>query len=98
ALLRVVRFTLKAAEDPKLVEAITDTPQKFDPATEMKRAFQFAWLAPLETLAQEPQFTTFAAKFELLSNSKIGGKQSLLWPALNAKDPVAIEEKPAATP
>ncbi|MDB5665871.1 alginate lyase family protein [Cypionkella sp.] len=81
ALLRVVRFTLKAVEDPKLVEAITDKPQKFDPPAEMKRAFQFAWLAPLATLAQEPDFTTFAAKFELLSNSKLGGKQSLLWPA-----------------
>ncbi|WP_054006631.1 alginate lyase family protein [Cypionkella psychrotolerans] len=98
ALLRVVRFTLKAVEDPKLVEAITDKPQKFDPATEMKRAFQFAWLAPLETLVQEPEFTTFAAKFELLSNSKIGGKQSLLWPALDAKDPAATEEEPATTP
>lgn len=98
ALLRVVRFTLKAVEDPKLVEAITDKPQKFDPATEMKRAFQFAWLAPLETLVQEPDFTTFAAKFDLLSNSKIGGKQSLLWPALDAKDPAATEEDPATTP
>ena len=98
ALLRVVRFTLKAVEDPKLVEAITDKPQKFDPAAEMKRAFQFAWLAPLETLAQEPEFTTFAAKFELLSNSKLGGKQSLLWPALDAKDSAATEEQPAATP
>lgn len=98
ALLRVVRFTLNAVEDPKLVEAITDKPQKFDPATEMKRAFQFAWLAPLETLVQEPDFTTFAAKFELLSNSKIGGKQSLLWPALDVKDPAATEEAPAATP
>ncbi|MES2433328.1 MAG: alginate lyase family protein [Pseudomonadota bacterium] len=89
ALLRVVRFTLKAVEDPKLVEAITDKPQKFDPAAEMKRAFQFAWLAPLETLVQEPEFTSFAAKFELLSNSKLGGKQSLLWPALDAKEPTA---------
>ncbi len=87
ALLRVVRFTLKAVEDPKLVEAITDKSQKFDPATEMKRAFQFAWLAPLETLVQEPEVTSFAAKFDLLSNSKIGGKQSLLWPAPIAKDP-----------
>ena len=98
ALLRVIRFTLNAVEDPKLVEAITDKPQKFDPATEMKRAFQFAWLAPLETLVQEPDFTTFAAKFELLSNSKIGGKQSLLWPALDVKDPAVTEEAPAATP
>ncbi len=98
ALLRVVRFTLKAVEDPKLVEAITNKPQKFDPAAEMKRAFQFAWLAPLETLVQEPEVTTFAAKFDLLSNSKIGGKQSLLWPALDAKDPVATEADPATTP
>ena len=98
ALLRVVRFTLKAVEDPKLVEAITEKPQKFDTAAEMKRAFQFAWLAPLETLVQDPEFTSFAAKFELLSNSKIGGKQSLLWPALDAKDSAAGEEEPAATP
>ncbi len=97
ALLRVVRFTLKAVEDPKLVEVITEKPQKFDPATEMKRAFQFAWLAPLETLAQEPDFTSFAAKFELLSNSKLGGKQSLLWSAPDAKDSAATEEDPAAT-
>lgn len=89
ALLRVVRFTLKAVEDPKLVEAITDKPQKFDPATEMKRAFQFAWLAPLQTLVQEPEFTRFAAKFDPLSNSKLGGQQSLLWPAPDAKDPAA---------
>lgn len=101
ALLRVVRFTLKAVEDPKLVEAITEKPQKFDPAAEMKRAFQFAWLAPLETLVQEPEVTSFAAKFELLSNSKIGGKQSLLWPALAVKDPAdptATEAEPSATP
>ena len=94
ALLRVVRFTLKAVEDPKLVEAITDKPQKFDPATEMKRAFQFAWLAPLEILAQEPDFTSFSAKFDVLSNSKLGGKQSLLWPApadKNPADPAATE-------
>lgn len=98
SLLRVVRFTLKAVEDPKLVEAITEKPQKFDPAAEMKRAFQFAWLAPLETLAQEPEFTAFAAKFELLSNSKLGGKQSLLWPAPVVPDPTAPEETPAVAP
>ncbi|MFC3182099.1 alginate lyase family protein [Cypionkella sinensis] len=89
ALLRVARFTLKAVEDPKLVEVIAGKPQKFDSAAEMKRAFQFAWLAPLETLAPEPAFTAFAAKFDLLSNSKLGGKQSLLWPALDAKDATA---------
>jgi poly(beta-D-mannuronate) lyase len=89
ALLRVARFTLKAVEDPKLVETIAGKPQKFDPAAEMKRAFQFAWLTPLETLAPEPEFTAFAAKFDLLSNSKLGGKQSLLWPALDAKDTTA---------
>lgn len=97
-LLRVVRFTLKAVEDPKLVEAITDKPQKFDPAAEMKRAFQFAWLAPLQILATEPEFATFAAKFEGLSNSKLGGKQSLLWPALAAKDSVATEPPPPVQP
>lgn len=77
AISRAARFALRAARDPGLVQAITGKPQKFDPAD--LRSFEFAWITAYLTLTDDPVAAEFAAQFDQLSNSKLGGRQELLW-------------------
>jgi len=74
---RIARFGLAGAQDPALVEELTGERQSFDP--DDLKTFEFAWLAAYLTLTEDADAATFAAQFDGLANSKLGGKQDLLW-------------------
>lgn len=79
AIVRAAQFAVAGAKDPKIVELITSEPQKFDPSPAKLKAYEFAWITAFLAQVDDPQIKAFALNFEDLSNSKLGGKQSLLW-------------------
>lgn len=79
ALHRAVRFTLDAFETPELVETLTGHPQSYFDGSEELRGFELAWAEAYLSLFYTPRLTTFIATYGELGNSKLGGRQSLLW-------------------
>ena len=79
AIIRAARFAVAGAKDPKIVEAITKEKQKFDPDPANLRPFEFAWITAYLSQVDDPAIKAFAQNFGELSNSKLGGKQSLVW-------------------
>lgn len=79
ALHRAVSFTLNAFEDPKLVETQTGHKQSYFDGSEELRGFEMAWAESYLSLFYAPQLTEFVATYGALGNSKLGGRQSLLW-------------------
>lgn len=79
AIIRAAQFAVAGAKDPKIVAAIAGEPQKFDPDPAKLKAFEFAWITAFLAQVDDPQIKAFALNFDVLSNSKLGGKQSLLW-------------------
>ena len=79
ALHRAVGFSLDAFEDPKLVETLTGNPQSYFDGSEKLRGFELAWAEAYLSLFYAPRLTAFVASYGALGNSKLGGKQSLLW-------------------
>jgi len=79
AIVRAAQFAVAGAKDPKIVELITGEPQKFDPSPAKLKAYEFAWITAFLAQVDDPQIKAFALNFDDLSNSKLGGKQSLLW-------------------
>lgn len=79
AIVRAAQFAVAGAKDPKIVELITGEPQKFDPNPAKLKAYEFAWITAFLAHVDDPQIKAFALNFDDLSNSKLGGKQSLLW-------------------
>ena len=79
AVIRAAQFAVAGAKDPKIVEAITGKAQKFDPDPAKLKAFEFAWITAFLSQVEDADIKAFASNFDVLSNSKLGGKQSLLW-------------------
>lgn len=79
AIIRAAQFAVAAAKDPKIVEPMAGEPQKFDANPANLKAFEFAWITAFLSQVDDPQIKAFALNFDVLSNSKLGGKQSLLW-------------------
>ncbi len=79
AIIRAAQFAVAGAKDPKIVEPIAGEAQKFDPDPAKLKAFEFAWITAFLSQVDDPQIEAFAQNFDVLSNSKLGGKQSLLW-------------------
>jgi poly(beta-D-mannuronate) lyase len=79
AVIRAAQFAVAGAKDPKIVEIITGKKQKFDPDPTKLKAFEFAWITAFLSEVDDAQIKAFASNFKVLSNSKLGGKQSLLW-------------------
>lgn len=79
ALHRAVRFTLDAFETPELVETLTGYPQSYFNGSEELRGFELAWAEAYLSLFYTPRLTKFIATYGVLGNSKLGGRQSLLW-------------------
>ena len=79
ALHRAVGFTLNAFADPDLVETQTGHVQSYFDGSEELRGFELAWAEAYLSLFYAPQLTEFVAIYGALSNSKLGGRQSLLW-------------------
>ncbi len=79
AIHRSVDFVLAAFEDPDLVPSITGHPQSYFDGSEELRGFELAWADAYLSLFDKPELAAFVEKFGELGNSKIGGKQSILW-------------------
>ena len=72
-LLQIAAFTLKAADDPAIVEAINGKEQTFQSGKQDLEPYMLAWVEPL--LRQHPDSGIDAAVEELrpLSHAKLGG-------------------------
>ena len=79
AIVRAAQFAVAGAKDPKIVELVAGEVQKFDPNPAKLKAFEFAWITAFLAQVDDAQIKAFALNFDVLSNSKLGGKQSLLW-------------------
>lgn len=79
AIPRIARFTIAATQDPTLVEARAEAKQTFNADPTKLKPHEFAWIAAYLTQIDDPEIATFGAQFKVLGNSKLGGKQSLIW-------------------
>lgn len=79
AIPRAVSFVLDAFDDPELVEKLTGHPQSYFTGSEKLRGFELAWAAAYLSVYYSPRLTDFVAEYGALGNSKLGGRQSLLW-------------------
>lgn len=79
AVIRAAKFAVSGAKNPKIVEAVAGAKQTFNPAPEKLKAFEFAWITAFLSQVEDPEVEAFALNFDVLSNSKLGGNQSLLW-------------------
>lgn len=76
---RSVDFAVTAFDNPAAVTARAGVAQSYFTGAETLRGFEIAWAAAYQSLYPSPKIATFAAQFEVLANSKLGGLQSLLW-------------------
>lgn len=79
AIIRAAQFAVAGAKDPRIVEIVTGQKQTFDPDPAKLRSFEFAWITAFLSQVEDPAIKAFALNFDVLSNSKLGGKQSLIW-------------------
>lgn len=79
AIHRTVRFTLDAFADPELIETLTGHPQTYFNGSEKLRGFELAWAQAYLSLFYAPRLSEFVAEYGALGNSKLGGRQLLLW-------------------
>ena len=79
AVVRAAQFAIAGAKDPKVVEQIAGQKQKFDPNPAKLKSFEFAWITAFLSQIEDPEIKAFALNFDVLSNSKLGGKQGLIW-------------------
>jgi len=79
ALHRTVTFAVAAFEDPKMIATLTGHTQTYFDGTEKLRGFELAWAEAYLSLFPSPPLEEFIAGFGTLANSKIGGRQALLW-------------------
>ena len=79
AIHRAVRFVVPAFDDPALVTGIAGHAQTYFNGKEDLRGFEMAWAHAYLTLFYAPALAEFTQQFGQLGNSKLGGRQSLLW-------------------
>ena len=79
AIIRAAQFAIAGAKDPRIVEPLAGEKQKFDADPAKLKSFEFAWITAFLSQVEDPKVKEFALNFESLSNSKLGGKQSLIW-------------------
>lgn len=76
---RSVDFAVSAFDDAGAVTARAGVAQSYFTGAETLRGFEIAWAAAYLSLFPSPKIASFAAQFDSLANSKLGGLQSLLW-------------------
>lgn len=79
AIHRTVDFVVAAFEDEAMVKDITGHDQSYFDGTEELRAFELAWAEAYLSLFDDPELRTLIGTFGDLGNSKLGGRQSVLW-------------------
>ncbi len=76
---RSIRFTLAAFADPAEVTSLAKSKQSYFDGSDKLQGFELAWTYAYLTTFYAPDIAEFATPFGDLSNSKIGGLQSLVW-------------------
>jgi poly(beta-D-mannuronate) lyase len=79
ALQRVVGFTLDAIDDPALASAHAGVPQKQKRGKSSLEGHELAWIPAWQSLGLSPNLKSYAPAKMTLSNSKLGGNQTLVW-------------------
>lgn len=79
AIHKTVYFVLDAFDDPEMVEKLTGYPQTYFDGSDELQSFELAWATSYLTLFYAPRLRDFVADYGTLSNSKLGGQQSLVW-------------------
>ncbi|WP_431298987.1 alginate lyase family protein [Tabrizicola sp. BL-A-41-H6] len=79
AIHRTVDFVVAAFDDPGLVERIAGHEQSYFDGSEKLRAFELAWAEAYLSLFDDEDLRAFVEGYGDLGNSKLGGKQSVLW-------------------
>lgn len=82
ALDRIVAFTLDDLETGEATAAYAGVTQTFFDGSGSLRPFQLAWLDAYLWLSPNPDLTALADTHRPFAHSKLGGRQDLLWPAL----------------
>lgn len=80
ALHRAVGFAIKAFDNPDTVDRLAGKAQSYTTGKDKLQGFELAWATAYLARFPEPGLTALVKPFLPLANSKIGGKQSLLWP------------------
>ncbi len=76
---RTVAFVLSAFDDPEMIADLTGHPQSYFNGSETLRGFELAWAEAYLSIYYSPRLADFVSEYGPLANSKIGGRQSLLW-------------------
>ncbi len=79
AIHRTVDFVVAAFEDPGLVDRIAGREQSYFDGSEKLRGFELAWAEAYLSLFDDAELRAFVKSYGALGNSKLGGKQSVLW-------------------
>jgi poly(beta-D-mannuronate) lyase len=79
AVSRVVSFTVAAIKNPALASAHGGVKQKGISGVSSLEAFELAWIPVRQSLGLSPNLKGFAPSKMVLSNSKLGGNQTLIW-------------------
>ena len=79
AIHRAVEFVLAAFENPAMVEQKTGYAQSYFDGSENLRGFELAWAEAYLNAFNSPAVADFVAEYRPLGNSKLGGRQSLVW-------------------
>ena len=79
AIHRAVDFVVAAFDDPKLAEGIAGRKQSYFDGSEKLRAFELAWAEAYLSLFDDAELRAFVESYGDLGNSKLGGRQSILW-------------------
>lgn len=79
AIHRAVYFIVDAFDDPTTTEKLTGYPQTYFDGSEELRGFELAWATSYLSLFYAPRLQSLTEEFGPLGNSKLGGRQTLLW-------------------
>jgi poly(beta-D-mannuronate) lyase len=80
ALHRAVGFAVKAFDTPDTVARLAGKAQSYSTGKDKLQGFELAWATAYLARFPDPGLTALVKPFLPLANSKIGGKQALLWP------------------
>jgi poly(beta-D-mannuronate) lyase len=90
ALNRIAAFSLEAADDPAIVEAINGKKQTFQTGKQHLEPFMLAWVEPLLRHTPDPDIDAYVEDLRPLSHAKLGGNLTRIgdWiarlPAINS--------------
>ncbi len=90
AVRRAVNFVVAAFADPSLVETVAGHPQTYFDGSDELAGFELAWSTAYLSLFNDPRLQKLVSEYGALSNSKLGGRQSLLWG--QTKGPTVLSE------